>query len=191
MFSDDKHIAIILNGEIYNFLEIRKELENLGHFFHSNSDTEVVIKAYQQFGIDAVHKFIGMFAFALYDVKKQTVFLLRDRAGVKPLHFYHKDGYLIFASELKSIYTYSEFKKDINEDAVTLFFKYGYIRAPHTIFKNTFKVLPGHYVKIDLADKKVETIKYYEVLDYYNKPKLKISEQDARSEERRGGKECW
>ncbi len=80
MYSDDKSVIIILNGEIYNFLEIRKELESAGWTFHSNSDTEVIIKAYEQYGINAVHKFIGMFAFALYDIKEQVIYILRDRA---------------------------------------------------------------------------------------------------------------
>ena len=182
MYSDDKSIVIILNGEIYNFMEIRKELESAGHSFHSHSDTEVVIKAYQEYGINAVHKFIGMFAFALYDIKKQLIYLLRDRAGVKPMHYYYKNNCVLFASELKSIYTYPVFEKNINEEAVSLFFKYGYIRAPHTIFENTFKVKPGHYVTIDIGRKNIEEIKYYDVLDYYNKPKLKITEEAAMEE---------
>jgi len=182
MYSDDKTIVIVFNGEVYNFREIRKELEVLGYSFHSDSDTEVVIKAYQQYGINAVHKFIGMFAFAIYDVKKQIIYLLRDRAGVKPLYYFHKNDCLIFASELKSIYAYPAFEKNINEQAVSLFFKYGYIRAPHTIFQNTYKLRPGHYIKIDITSKKVEDIKYYDVLDYYNKPKLKISEEEATNE---------
>lgn len=182
MYSDDKSIAIVLNGEVYNFREIRKELESSGFTFHSNSDTEVIIKAYQHFGINAVHKFIGMFALALYDSKIETIYLLRDRAGVKPLHYYYKNDCLLFASELKSIYSYPVFEKSINEKAVSLYFKYGYIRSPHTIFKHTYKVQPGHYIKIEVAKKKVEEIKYYDVLDYYNKPKLKIAEQDALEE---------
>ncbi len=182
MYSDDKSVVIILNGEVYNFKEIRKDLIALGYSFHSDSDTEVIIKAYQQFGIDAVHKFIGMFAFAIYDIKKQIIFLLRDRAGIKPLYFFHKNDALLFASELKSIYTYPNFEKNINEQAVSLFFKYAYIRAPHTIFKHTYKVKPGHYIKIDVVRKTVEDIKYYDVLDYYNKPKLKISEEEATTE---------
>lgn len=182
MYSDDKSIVIILNGEIYNFSEVRKELEALGHSFHSCSDTEVIIKTYQQFGIEGIHKFIGMFAFALYDIRKQLIYLLRDRAGVKPLHYYFKNDCVLFASELKSIYTYPAFEKVINQQAVSLFFKYGYIRAPHTIFQNTFKVLPGHYIRIKVAAKQLEEIKYYDVLDYYNKPKLKITEQDALDE---------
>lgn len=182
MYSDDKNIAIILNGEVYNFMEIRKDLEDLGYTFHSHSDTEVIIKAYQQYGINAVHRFIGMFAFALFDIKQQCIYLVRDRAGVKPLYYYFKNDCVLFASELKSIYTYAGFEKIINEEAVSLFFKYAYIRAPHTIFKNTYKVQPGHYIKIEVANKKVEEIKYYDVLDYYNKPKLKISEKNALDE---------
>ncbi len=89
---------------------------------------------------------------------------------------------MLFASELKSIYTYPNFEKNINEQAVSLFFKYAYIRAPHTIFKHTYKVKPGHYIKIDVVHKTVEDIKYYDVLDYYNKPKLKISEEEAATE---------
>lgn len=182
MYSDDKSVVVILNGEVYNFKEIRKDLVELGHKFHSDSDTEVIIKAYQQYGIDSVNKFIGMFAYAIYDMKKQQLFLLRDRAGVKPLHYYYKNDCLLFASELKSIYSYPVFEKDINEKAVTLFFKYGYIRAPHTIFKNTFKIQPGHYIKIDLVRKEVSDHKYWDVIDHYNKPKLKISEQEALEE---------
>ena len=182
MYSDDGNIVIILNGEVYNFKEIRQELEALGHSFHSDSDTEVVVKAYQQFGINAVHKFIGMFAFAIYDKTKEVVYLLRDRAGVKPLYYYHKDNCLLFASELKAIYKYPAFKKEINPEGVSLFFKYGYIQSPHTIFRHAYKVRPGHYIKIDLKSKKVEETRYYNVIEYYNKPKLRISEEEASAE---------
>ncbi|MBL7723673.1 MAG: asparagine synthase (glutamine-hydrolyzing) [Chitinophagaceae bacterium] len=182
MYSDDKSVVIILNGEVYNFKEIRKELIALGYQFHSDSDTEVIIKAYQQFGIESVNKFIGMFAYAIYDIKKQEIYLLRDRPGVKPLYYYYKDGCLLFGSELKALYAYPSFQKEVNDKAVTLFFKYGYIRAPHTIFKNTFKIQPGHYVKIDIRKKQVTDHKYWDVIDYYNKPKLNISEEDALEE---------
>jgi asparagine synthase (glutamine-hydrolysing) len=182
MYSDDKSVVIILNGEVYNFKEVRKDLINLGYSFHSDSDTEVIIKAYQQYGINVVQKFIGMFAFAIYDIKKQHIYLLRDRPGVKPLYYYYKNNCLLFASELKSLYTYPVFEKKINDKAVSLFFKYSYIRAPFTIFQNTYKIQPGHYIKIDVGDKKVEDIKYYDILDYYNKPKLKISEEEATTE---------
>jgi asparagine synthase (glutamine-hydrolysing) len=125
MYSDDKSVVIVLNGEVYNFKEIRSELIQLGYSFHSDSDTEVIIKAYQEFGLTSVDKFIGMFAFVLFDIKKQHVYLFRDRAGVKPLYYFQKNGYVLFASELKSIYSYPVFQKNINEQAVALFFKYG------------------------------------------------------------------
>mgnify|MGYP001174189024 CR=1 FL=1 len=185
MYSDDESVVIILNGEIYNFKEIREELRAAGHSFHSDSDTEVVLKAYQQYGIGSVSKFIGMFAYSIYDKKKQELYLLRDRVGVKPLYYFNKNGYLLFGSELKALCAYPGFVKEINSQAVTLFFKYGYIRAPHTIFKDTFKVQPGHYIKIDLVRKKVEQHKYWDVVDYYNQPKLKISEAEALEETER------
>ena len=185
MHSADGNISIILNGEIYNFNEIKKELEKLGHTFHSTSDTEVIITAYEQWGIEAVHQFIGMFVFVLLDRKKDQLFIFRDRAGVKPLYYYYKNDCLLFASELKALHHYPVFKKEINETAVSLFFKYAYIPAPHTIFKDTFKLHTGHYLEINLDKKKVSEIKYYDIIDFYNKPKLKISEQEALEETER------
>lgn len=182
MYSDDGNVVIILNGEVYNFRELRTELEALGYRFHSDSDTEVVVKAYQAWGIAAVERFIGMFAFALYDRQQQVVYLLRDRPGIKPLYYYQHNDCVLFASELKAIYTYRNFEKKISEKGVSLYFKYGYIRAPYTIFENTWKVRPGHYLKIELETKQVEEVKYYDVLAYYNKPKLRISEQEAAEE---------
>ncbi|MEO6705249.1 MAG: asparagine synthase (glutamine-hydrolyzing) [Ginsengibacter sp.] len=185
MHSDDGNLSIILNGEIYNFNEIKKDLEKLGYAFQSTSDTEVIIKAYEQWGIEAVQQFIGMFVFVLLDREKNSLYIFRDRAGVKPLYYYHNDDCILFASELKALHHYPVFKKEINETAVSLFFKYAYIPAPHTIFKNTFKLQAGHYLEIDLDKKTVNEIKYYDIIDFYNKPKLKISEQDALEETER------
>jgi asparagine synthase (glutamine-hydrolysing) len=185
MHSGDGNISVILNGEIYNFNEIKKELENLGYSFHSTSDTEVIINAYQQWGIDAVQKFIGMFAFGLLDKKNELLYFFRDRAGVKPLYYYYHDDCILFASELKALHQYPVFKKQINEASVSLFFKYAYIPAPHTIFENTYKLQAGHYLKIDLKKKTLDEIKYYDIIDYYNKPKLKICEQEALEETER------
>src|SRR5580704_2538933 len=90
MYSDDKSVVIACNGEIYNFKELRNRLSELGYIFHSESDTEVIIKSYQEFGVNAVNMFLGMFAFVLYDITKQVIYLFRDRAGVKPLYYYYK-----------------------------------------------------------------------------------------------------
>jgi asparagine synthase (glutamine-hydrolyzing) len=179
MYSENKSIAIILNGEIYNFSEIRKSLEVLGYKFNSNSDTEVIIKAYEEWGIQAVQKFIGMFAFVLVDLKKNMVYLLRDRPGVKPMYYYYKEDCILFASELKALHQYENFKKEIDHAGINFFFKYGYIPAPHTIFKNTYKLTPGNYLQINLLTKQVQKHEYWNVADHYNKPKLDISEREA------------
>ncbi|HOZ68293.1 MAG TPA: asparagine synthase (glutamine-hydrolyzing) [Chitinophagaceae bacterium] len=182
MYSDDKSVVIILNGEIYNFKEIREDLLQKGYKFHSDSDTEVVLKCYQEYGIGSVEKFIGMFAYAIYDQPKQELYILRDRAGVKPLYYYHANNTLLFASELKSFHAYPLFEKKIEPQAVSLFFKYGYIRDPFTIFQNTHKVRPGHYIKIDIRTKTVTDHKYWDVVEHYNKPKIQISEEEATAE---------
>ncbi len=179
MYSEDKQVVIILNGEIYNFKEIRSQLENKGHRFVSNSDTEVIIKAYLEYGIDCVQKFIGMFAFVIYDMRLQKIFLCRDRAGVKPLYYYFANGCLLFASELKAFHQYPNFKKEIEPEAVSLFFSYGYIREPYSIFKNTYKLSPGHYAILDIDSQQLCLHQYWNVLDYYNKPTIKIDEEEA------------
>lgn len=182
MYSDDKSVIIILNGEIYNFNEIRIDLEEKGYHFSSNSDTEVVLKAYQQYGTDCLHKFIGMFAIAIYDSNLQKVFLIRDRPGVKPLYYYFADGCLLFASELKAFHQFPNFKKEIDDVGVSLFFKYGYIKAPYTIFKNAHKLLPGHIATLNLKDQSLKFVQYWNVLDYYKKPIVAIDEKEAIDE---------
>jgi asparagine synthase (glutamine-hydrolysing) len=179
MYSDDKQVVIILNGEIYNFKEIRCQLEGNGHRFISNSDTEVIVKAYLQYGIECVQQFIGMFAFVIYDMRLQKIFLCRDRAGVKPLYYYFANGCLLFASELKAFHQYKVFKKEIEPKAVSLFLSYGYIKEPYSIFKNTHKLSPGHYAILDISNQQLQLHQYWNVLDYYNKPVIDIGEEEA------------
>ena len=179
MYSDDRSVSIIVNGEIYNFKEIRKALEEKGHSFKSGSDTEVIIKAYQQHGMQCLQQFIGMFAFVLYDATRQKLFLVRDRAGVKPLYYSFTDDCLLFASELKAFHQYPCFKKEIDTAAVSVFFKYGYIKAPHSIFKETYKLLAGHFAELDLATSQLQMHQYWNVQDYYDKPAIAIDEKEA------------
>jgi asparagine synthase (glutamine-hydrolysing) len=148
MCSDDGAVWISYNGEIYNFQKIAKMLEDCGHSFKSASDTEVVLKAYLQWGTDCLEKFIGMFAFGIWDSRNQTLFVVRDRLGIKPLYFYlSADQHtLIFASELKAIMAFDAFNRALDPDAVPLFLHYQYIPAPRTIFNNTYKLLPGHFL---------------------------------------------
>jgi len=177
-----EEIEIVYNGEVYNFAEIKLELETLGYSFESHSDTEVILKAYHKWGLDAVHKFNGMFAFSIFDKKKQKVYLLRDRSGIKPLYWYQKSGTLLFASELKSFHEFKDFDKEINIEAVGLFLQYQYIPEPHSIFKYSAKLKAGHFLEIDLKSQKVSEHKYWDVIDCYNKPKLDISEDEAIKE---------
>lgn len=146
MASDDGNVHIVYNGEVYNFREIRKTLEGYGHKFRSNTDTEVIQKAYLKWGIDCLDRFVGMFAFALWDSEKQSLIIARDRLGIKPLYYYYNHDVLLFASELKAFMAFRSFERDIDPNAIPLFLHYQYIPAPRTIFKNTYKLLPGHYL---------------------------------------------
>jgi len=175
-------LIVNFNGEIYNFKEIRKELEEKGYSFTSWSDTEVILKGYHCWGLGVLDKFIGMFAIALYDKQKEQMILIRDRAGVKPLYYYWNKDLLLFGSELKALYQHSSFEKKIDVNSAALFLQFSYIPAPHTIFRNTYKLLPGHILTVDLRTKRQELTKYWDVFDSYNKPKLAISDAEAIAE---------
>ncbi|TXJ28332.1 MAG: asparagine synthase (glutamine-hydrolyzing) [Chitinophagaceae bacterium] len=178
-----EHLIVNFNGEIYNFKEIRKELEEKGYAFNSWSDTEVILKGYDCWGLDVVKKFIGMFAIALYDKKLNKIFFIRDRAGVKPFYyFWNEADTFLFGSELKALYEHPRFEKNIDVNSLALFLQFSYIPGKYSIFKKTFKLLPGHILSVDLADRKQELIKYWDVYDYYNKPKLSISDTEAIEE---------
>jgi asparagine synthase (glutamine-hydrolysing) len=173
-----EHLHIILNGEIYNFKEIRKELEEFGYSFTSWSDTEVVLKSFHKWGTKAVARFIGMFTFSLYDEKNQQVYVFRDRAGVKPLYYYFEKGLFLFGSELRSIVKHPQFKKTINPLALSQYFSLGYIPAPLSIYEQTFKLDQGHYLQLDLNTKALSKHRYWSLIDQYNKPKIDASEDE-------------
>jgi asparagine synthase (glutamine-hydrolysing) len=180
-----QHLIITYNGEVYNFKEIREELERYDYHFDSSSDTEVILKAYHKWGPEMVHRFNGMFAFALYDKNEQKVLLFRDRAGIKPLYWYFKNNLFLFASELKSFHQHPGFQKELNADGLALFLQYGYIPQPHTIFNNCYKLKGGHYLAIDLKNSNVTDTKYWDVIDCYREPKLDIPEEEAIEETER------
>ena len=144
MFWDGGRLAIVYNGEIYNFQELRRELQNLGHVFRSQTDTEAVLAAYDQWGIDAVQRFVGMFAFALWDAAQKRLWLVRDRVGKKPLYYAERDGCLWFASELKAIARGPAFAGTLDPDGLRMYLKYGYIPSPYTIYKSAKKLPPAH-----------------------------------------------
>ncbi|MBT1700922.1 asparagine synthase (glutamine-hydrolyzing) [Fulvivirgaceae bacterium PWU4] len=174
--------TIVFNGEMYNYKSVRSELEKEGYTFDSASDTAVILRAFHKWGVQAVHKFIGMFSFAILDRKTNQLYIFRDRAGVKPLYYYHQKGHLLFASELKAFYDHPAFVKELDHDALVEYFLYGYILAPHTVFKNTYKLRPGHFLEVNLETQKVREEKYWDIVDHFKKPKLKISETEAIEE---------
>ncbi|MBN8699160.1 MAG: asparagine synthase (glutamine-hydrolyzing) [Chitinophagales bacterium] len=180
-----QHLHITFNGEVYNYAEIKKELEQKGHTFDSHSDTEVILHAYAEWGAAALQRFIGMYAFVIYDEKKQNLFACRDRAGVKPFFYYWKNGLFLFGSELKALMQHPGFVKEIDINAAAAFMQYGYIPTPHCIFQHTYKLKPGHYLELDLSSQSVQTTRYWNVYDAYNKPILAISLPEAITETER------
>ena len=175
-----KSLSITFNGEVYNFLEIRRELELLGHSFQTKSDTEVILHAYDQWGDQCLSRFIGMFAFSIFDENKQELFLVRDRAGVKPLYYYWKDGLFLFGSELKTFHAHPLFNKEINLQSVYAYMDYGYIPSPLSIFKNSFKLPAGHFLKFDIKKSTFSITKYWDVKDFYLQPIMEISYEEAK-----------
>lgn len=180
--SDCGNYIIVFNGEVYNFKSIRKELEEFGYNFVSESDTEVILYAYKAWGIDCLEKFIGMFAFSILDKMKKKVFLVRDRAGVKPLYYYNNDNTFFFASEIKSFHEHPEFKKELNKEALPYYFQFGYIPAPHTIFENTYKLEPGHFLEFDIEHSTLNIHQYWSVDACYEEKKFEKSEKEILEE---------
>jgi len=146
IYNEDKSICIVFNGEIYNFRQLRSELIKIGHRFYTNSDTEVIIHLYEEFGENCVKRLRGMFAFAIWDNNKKQLFIARDRLGIKPLYYSITSGSFLFSSELKCILSTSMVHKEIDLTALSDFFSFLYVPAPRTIFKNIFKLMPAHYL---------------------------------------------
>lgn len=159
IFNEDKSCCVIFNGEIYNFKELRGRLENLGHRFYTNTDTEAIIHAYEEYGFDCVKQLNGMFAFAIWDSDKKLLFLARDRTGIKPLFYAKISDKFLFGSEVKSILQYKDFKKIIDKVALHQFINLRYIPGQRTIFKNINKLLPGHY--LIYRDNKISIKRYW------------------------------
>jgi len=177
MSNEDASIWIVLNGEIYNFSDLKDILVKKGHTFKSNSDTEVILHLYEEKGIDCVNDLRGMFAFAIWDEKKERLFLVRDRLGKKPLFYSFKNGDLTFASELIALLQDSAVKRDVDFKSIDDFLNYGYIPAPFTIFKDIKKLEPAHFLVCEKGEIKIDR---YWKLDYSEKINLKEEEYGER-----------
>jgi len=162
--NEDDSVWVVFNGEIYNFVDLIPELTALGHTFRTRSDTETIVHAWEQWGIDCVHHFRGMFAFALWDRNKQMFFMARDRLGIKPLHYaVTEDGFLVFGSELKTLTAWPGFRRDIDDEAVEDYFGYGYVPEPRTIYKTARKLSPGHRMLIQRGKPLPQPEEYWDV----------------------------
>jgi asparagine synthase (glutamine-hydrolysing) len=164
--NEDKTIWIVFNGEIYNFFDLRKDLENRGHRFYTNTDTEAIVHLYEEFGSECVQKLRGMFAFAIYDERRRSVLLARDRLGIKPLHYAWHDGDLLFGSEIKAILTAAPELKEIDHSALREFFYFGYIPDPSTAFTKIRKLPPGHLIEFSAQYPKPRIHQYWNLPSY-------------------------
>lgn len=167
IYTEDRSKVIVFNGEIYNFKDIRKELKDKGVRFSTQSDTEVILKGYEEYGIDIVNKLNGMFSFAIHDLLANKVVIARDRMGEKPLYFMLNSKFFVFASELKSITKIlpdiTTEKLTISKTALNLYFSLTFIPAPYSIYENIHKLLPGNYLEIDTTDFTVKTTPYWDI----------------------------
>src|SRR5436190_8137731 len=146
--NEDQTVWVVMNGEIYNFQSVRKDLEARGHNFYTNSDTEVLVHAYEEFGQSFLSVIDGMFGFALWDAREQILLLARDRMGEKPLHYWAGPSEFIFGSELKALLQHPSVHRDVDPEALSAFLSLQYVPAPRTIFKGVRKLLPGHMLTV-------------------------------------------
>ncbi|MCJ7471482.1 MAG: asparagine synthase (glutamine-hydrolyzing) [Actinobacteria bacterium] len=163
MSDDSGKIHLIYNGEVYNFMEIRKDLEKKGYRFKSNTDTEVVLYAYKEWGTACLDRFNGMFAFGIYDDRKKQIFIARDRVGKKPLYYAQYKGKFVFSSELKSILCDPEFPHEMDYRALNFYLTFGYISFDFTIFKYARKLPPAHMMVYDINSSRTSISPYWHV----------------------------
>ena len=174
--------VITFNGEIYNFQEVKDQLLTKGYNFSTKTDTEVVIKAFDCWGKDAVNKFRGMFVFALWNKIEQKLILCRDRLGVKPLYWYFKDNLFLFASELKAFHQHPLFDKTLDLTGLPHYLQKGYFHEEDCIYKYVKKLLPGSFLEID-ANKQIEITRFWDVQKIYEnavidqRPENEITEE--------------
>lgn len=164
LFNEKKDVVVVYNGEIYNFAEIASRLQEAGHHFRTHCDTEVIVHAWEEWGVECLQHFRGMFAFALWDKRKQQLFMARDRLGIKPL-FYAlcQDRSIIFGSELKALRQHPGCPNDMEPTAIEDYFSFGYIPDPKTIHKNIWKLEPGHYLLLQEEQTEPAPVRYWDV----------------------------
>lgn len=171
---EDQTVTVVFNGEIYNYRQLRRDLELRGHHFQTDSDTEAIVHAYEEYGESCLESFRGMFAFALWDARRRNLFIARDRVGKKPLYYtLTPQGSLVFGSEIKSLLEHPEVRRDINIEAVDAYLSLGYVPDPLSIFHDLHKLPPGHYM--NFSDGRVSIKQYW---DFRYEPVEERREED-------------
>lgn len=165
LYNEDKSVVVMFNGEIYNFMELRSDLEKLNHKFKTNSDTEVIVHGYEEYGTNIFNKLRGMFGIIIYDKNKNILVGARDYFGIKPFYYYNNDNLFMVGSEIKSFLSHPDFKKELNNKVLGMYLSYGTNHLEETFFKYTKKLKPGHY--LIYKDGKVSTHAYHKL--EYNK----------------------
>jgi asparagine synthase (glutamine-hydrolysing) len=186
MLSADRRFVIAYNGEVYNFEELRRQLQARGHSFRGTSDTEVILAAVLEWGVtEALQRFIGMFAIALWDQQTQTLYLIRDRLGIKPLYYGWVGNSFVFASEMKAVCAHPELSRELDLDVIPLYFRYGYVPSPLSIYQGMACLSPGSILTLDqrgLADRRVRVDHYWSARDVVAGAamhRLQITEEEA------------
>src|SRR5216684_8364717 len=172
--NQDRNAWIVFNGEIYNYRELREKLEKLGHTFYTNSDTEAIVHAYDQYGADCPRHLRGMFAFAIWDQRTKELFLARDRVGKKPILYAHVNGKLIFGSEFSALLLHPDIGRDVDNEAIHHYLSFMCVPAPLTAYRAIRKLEPGHSLRWRNGEIRIE--RYWQP-DFSRK--LKISEAEA------------
>jgi asparagine synthase (glutamine-hydrolysing) len=164
LFNEDHSVVVVFNGEIYNFKSLMRELTTRGHVFRTRCDTEVIVHAWEEWGEECVQRLRGMFAFAIWDRNQQTLFMARDRLGIKPMHYaVLPDGMFVFGSELKAVLAAPGLPREIDPCAVEDYFAYGYVPEPRTIFKDARKLEPGYTLTLRPGDMRVQPKRFWDV----------------------------
>ena len=161
IYNEDKSIVVVYNGEIYNYKTLREELVASGHEFTTNTDTEVLVHGYEEWGYELPTKLRGMFAFSIYDTKKDEVFIVRDHFGIKPLYYYQNDEVFLFSSEIKSFMAVPSFKKELNKEMLGAYLTFSFTPGKRTFFKDVYKLEPGHYLVYDVKENTYKDTKWF------------------------------
>jgi len=178
--------TIVFNGEIYNYIELKEDLKKKGHSFDTTSDTEVILHLYAEYGSDFVNLLNGMFAFIIYDKNQNKIFVARDHFGIKPLYWYHDDQLIAFGSEIKALLAHPDIRAEADSNNLYEYLTFQFIMGEETMFKNIYKILPGHFMTIDLKNWDIKHKKYWEPnfkIDQFHTEEYFIAELKAILEE--------